>query len=64
LTVQTGPSDALIREVKKADIKERVPQKSSLMPLGLPNLLTKEQILDLLAYVESGGESQTAAHQH
>jgi hypothetical protein len=32
------------------------------MPLGLLNLLTKEQILDLLAYVESGGNVPAHAH--
>jgi putative heme-binding domain-containing protein len=64
VTIQTGPSDALIKTLKRSDIKDRVQQKSSLMPLGLLNMLTKEQILDLLAYVESGGEMETAAHKH
>jgi putative heme-binding domain-containing protein len=60
--VQTGPSDALVQPVKKSNIKQRTPQGSSQMPLGLLNLLTKEQILDLLAYVESGGNVPAHAH--
>lgn len=60
--VQTGPSAALIQPLKKSDIKKRMPQSSSQMPLGLLNQLSKEQVLDLLAFIESGGN--TAAHQH
>ncbi len=33
-----------------------------MMPVGLLNALTKEQIFDLLAYLESGGD--LSAHQH
>jgi putative heme-binding domain-containing protein len=64
VTVQTGPSDTLIQPVKKSNIKKRDPQSSSQMPLGLLNMLTKEQILDLLAYVESGGNVLAHAHEH
>ena len=35
ITVQTGPSDALIQTLKKSSIKERQAQSSSAMPLGL-----------------------------
>ncbi len=63
LTVHTGPSDALIRSVKKSDIKKRELQNSSLMPLGLLNLLTKDQILDLLAYLEAAGDVRCGAMQ-
>ena len=42
-------------DVAKAEIDERVESEISLMPLGLLNTMTKEEILDLLAYVESGG---------
>ena len=64
VTVHTGPSDALLRTIKKSDIKERQAQKSSLMPLGLLNTLTKDQILDLLAFVESGGNVPPHDHKH
>jgi putative heme-binding domain-containing protein len=64
VTVQTGPSDALIQPVKKSNIKKRDLQSSSMMPLGLLNMLTKEQILDLLAYIESGGNVPAHGHEH
>jgi putative heme-binding domain-containing protein len=64
VTLQTGPSDALIRTIKKSEIQDRKPQTSSAMPAGLLNSLTKEQILDLLAYLESGGNAHAQAHKH
>jgi len=64
LTVQTGPSEALIQTLKKSDIKTQQPQNSSPMPLGLLNLLLKEEIFDLLAYLESGGRLPLHEHQH
>ena len=62
LTVQTGPSEALIQVVRKSEIKERQPQSSSPMPLGLLYTLSKDQIFDLLAYLESGGN--IPPHKH
>lgn len=64
VTAQSGPSDALIQTLKKSDIKSRQPQASSLMPLGLLNSLSKEQIFDLLAYVEAGGKMPAHEHGH
>jgi putative heme-binding domain-containing protein len=64
VSVQTGPSDALIQTVKISDIRERQAQTSSTMPMGLLSSLTKEQILDLLAYLEAGGNPQPHAHNH
>ena len=64
VTMQTGPSDTLIQPVKKSNIKKRDPQSSSMMPLGLLNMLTKEQVLDLLAYIESGGNVPAHEHEH
>jgi putative heme-binding domain-containing protein len=64
VTVQTGPSDTLIQPVKKSNIKKRNPQSSSQMPLGLLNMLSKEEILDLLAYIESGGAMRAHNHEH
>ena len=43
------------KEVAKADIARREGSEVSLMPLGLLSTLTKEDILDLLAYLEGGG---------
>ena len=64
VTVQTGPSDALIQKVKISEIRERQAQTSSMMPMGLLSSLSKEQILDLLAYLEAGGHPQPHAHNH
>lgn len=48
-------------EVKKRDVKSRVPSKLSPMPEGLANILTKDEILDLIAYIESAGNKRHAA---
>ncbi|MBM3877426.1 MAG: c-type cytochrome [Verrucomicrobia bacterium] len=42
-------------EVKKSDIKARTPSKLSPMPEGLVKMLTKDEILDLLAFIEANG---------
>ena len=63
-TVQTGPSDALIQTLKKSDIKAQQPKASSPMPLGLLNTLSKEEIFDLLAWLESGGKLSPHEHNH
>ncbi len=41
--------------VKKADIEKREPSKVSPMPAGLADVLTAEEVLDLIAYLEAGG---------
>jgi putative heme-binding domain-containing protein len=64
LTIHTGPSDALIQTLKKSELKERQPQSSSAMPLGLLSTLSKDQIFDLLAFVESGGSIPPHEHKH
>ncbi len=48
-------------EVKKSDVQSRAPSKLSPMPEALVNILTKDEILDLLAYIESGGKREHAA---
>lgn len=47
-------------EVRLADIARREPSKVSPMPTGLLNQLTRDEILDLLAYIESAGKSDAA----
>ncbi len=64
LTVQAGASAALIQTLKKSDIKSQQPQRSSLMPVGLLNQLSAEEILDLLAFVKAGGIVPPNAHAH
>ena len=64
VTVQSGPSAALIQKLKKSSIKSRSPQEGSAMPGGLLNLLNKEQVLDLLAYVIAEGNAEHPAFKH
>ncbi|MBM3832838.1 MAG: c-type cytochrome [Verrucomicrobia bacterium] len=47
--------------IRKSDVRKREPSKISPMPEGLVNILTKEELLDLLAYLESGGKKDHAA---
>lgn len=55
LTVQSGPAASLVRVVRRGDIQSQRAQKSSLMPTGLLNPLSRNEILDLVAYLKSGG---------
>ncbi len=48
-------------ELKKADIKFRQASKLSPMPEGIANVLTKDEILDLVAFLESGGKENAPA---
>ena len=44
--------------LKKSDIEERTKSKTSMMPKGLLDQLTKDEILDLIAFVYSHGNPQ------
>jgi putative heme-binding domain-containing protein len=44
-------------DVPKGSIKARVASRLSPMPEGLASILTKDEILDLLAYLQSGGKA-------
>jgi putative heme-binding domain-containing protein len=48
-------------EVLKKDIQSRAVSKVSQMPEGLLNVLTREEILNLLAYLEADGKPGHAA---
>ena len=62
VVVVTNPLTQTKVEVAKAEIQKRQrPSKISPMPEGLVNNLTKEEILDLIAYLESGGKETAAA---
>jgi putative heme-binding domain-containing protein len=47
--------------VRKADMKSRAFSKISPMPEGLASVLSKEEILDLIAFLESSGRASAAA---
>lgn len=56
-----------LRVLDKDDIDERDPSKISIMPQGVLNKLTREEILDLLAYVISKGDQKAklySGHHH
>ncbi|HVY71689.1 MAG TPA: c-type cytochrome, partial [Verrucomicrobiae bacterium] len=61
VVVVTNPLTGDKAEVSKAQIAKRVPSKVSPMPEGLVNVLSKEEVLDLLAYLESAGKESAAA---
>jgi putative heme-binding domain-containing protein len=46
------------REIAVTDIEEKMESKISLMPEGLLTTLSKDEILDLLAYIMAGGEQR------
>jgi putative heme-binding domain-containing protein len=52
--------------VLKQDVEARQPSKVSSMPIGLVNVLTRQEILDLHAYLAAGGFKLPAhlEHQH
>ena len=52
--VMMNPSATV--EIVAADVKSEAPSAVSPMPAGLLNELTKEQIVELFAYLESGGD--------
>jgi hypothetical protein len=61
LVIMTDPLKQTKTEVKKADVKDRQFSKLSPMPEGLANILTRDEILDLVAYLESGGKKKFRA---
>ena len=63
IVVVTNPLTQSKVEVLKSEIAKRTPSKISPMPEGLVNNLTKDEILDLIAYLESGGKETAAAFQ-
>ena len=60
LVLITNPLTGEKTEVRKRDVSSRQPSKLSPMPDGLVNILSKEELLDLLAYIESGGNKDHA----
>jgi len=46
--------------VKRGEVEESQVSKTSMMPEGLLDTLTKDEILDLMAYLKSGGNPQSA----
>jgi putative heme-binding domain-containing protein len=56
IAVQSEPLSPERVVIKKDDIESRTPSKVSPMPANLADVLTKDEILDLIAYLQSQGK--------
>src|SRR5262249_37434435 len=54
----------MLTRIAKSDVDQKVSSKISPMPQGLANVLTKEEIIDLVSFLESGGFQLPAHLQH
>ncbi|MDX1946440.1 MAG: c-type cytochrome [Pirellulaceae bacterium] len=61
LKVRTDPFARELVTIAKDNIEERQQSRVSEMPQGLVNVLTKEEILDLIAFLRSAGNPQDKA---
>jgi putative heme-binding domain-containing protein len=57
--IVTDPLAGTRTELKKSEITSKEMSPASLMPPGLINILSKDEILDLLAYIESAGNEKS-----
>jgi putative heme-binding domain-containing protein len=57
-TIVTDPLAGTRVDISRGQIKSKEMSPVSLMPPGLLNVLKKEEIFDLLAYIESGGNEK------
>jgi hypothetical protein len=58
VVVRPNPLEPATVTIKKSEIESREHSKISPMPAGLLNTFEKADILDLLAYLESLGDSK------
>jgi putative heme-binding domain-containing protein len=63
IVVETDPLTQATVTILRASIDETQPANVSPMPTGLADVLTREEVLDLLAYLKSGGDPDNAAFQ-
>lgn len=63
LTVRTDPFARELTVVRKSEIAHKEPSKISEMPQGLINVLTTDEVLDLIAYLRAGGDDKDKAFQ-
>ncbi|HEX8296904.1 MAG TPA: c-type cytochrome [Chthoniobacteraceae bacterium] len=63
LTLIVDPIAGTKQRLRPSQIVKRELSPTSLMPPGLLNTLSKEEVLDLLAYLESGGNPEAAVFQ-
>lgn len=58
LRIRTDPTNHTSVEVAVEEIEDRRPSELSEMPSGLINVLTEEEVLDLIAYLRAGGNEE------
>ena len=63
IKIETNPLTAEMVTVDRINIDETYPAKISPMPNGLVDILEREEILDLIAVLKSGGNLEDAAFQ-
>lgn len=63
VTIRTDPFAKEMTIVQKKDIEERQKSNVSEMPQGLINTLTKDEILDMVAYLRAAGKADDKAFQ-
>ena len=63
LVLETEPLNRIEQAVPRADVEEILPSDISAMPEGLLNVLTRDEILDLLAFLISDGNPEAPAFQ-
>ncbi len=57
-TVQIRESSGAVHELKRGEIEERKRQEASVMPEGFAGTATPEQLADLVAYLQSLGQTK------
>lgn len=61
LMVRTDPFARELTKIAEDEIVEQFPSETSQMPKGLINVLSKEEIFDLIAYLRSAGKKSDPA---
>jgi len=61
VVLETDATSGVQERFEQKDVERVVPAGLSPMPTGLVDVLSREEILDLVAYIESGGRSDSPA---
>jgi putative heme-binding domain-containing protein len=61
LVVETDPLNRVEQTIARRDVEELRPSAVSPMPEGLLNVFRRDEILDLIAFLEAGGRRDAAA---
>ena len=63
IVLLTNAVEGTRQEIRRQDVRQVRKISLSQMPAGLLNSFTKEEILDLLAFIEAGGDSRSTAFE-